>query len=390
MRIVAALGPMLREVIISEALHALGIPTTRSLAVVTTGSVVYRDTPLPGAVLTRTAASHIRIGSFQYFAARNQPAMVGKLADYCIRRHDHTLLADSVDQENDQQQRYRAFLASVIARQAKLIAQWMGVGFIHGVMNTDNMTIAGETIDYGPCAFMEAYKPDAVFSSIDHNGRYAYQNQPGIAQWNLARFAETLLPLLADDADMAVAIATEELNRFMDLYRQQWLQTMRNKLGLFEQYAEQEDDDITLINDWLNLLETQTVDFTLAFRRLSLMTKTETVSDTASSQQHFFGLFTDQSAVQSWLNRWQARCATEVTQATNRAESMDRHNPWICPRNHRVEAALTAASDAMDFTLFQDLMAALQHPFVEQPQYSALSAPADENFTARYRTFCGT
>ncbi len=371
----AALGPMLREVLIAEAMHALGIPTTRSLAVVGTGEAVYRDPPQPGAILTRTAASHIRIGTFQFFAAREQHDNVQKLADYSIARHDAALVDDP--------QKYLRFLRAVIARQASLIAQWMGVGFIHGVMNTDNMTIAGETIDYGPCAFMESYDPKTVFSSIDHQGRYAYGNQPAITQWNLARLAETLLPLIDDDKDKAVELATEALNGFAGAYQDQLRSIMRAKLGLQNDDTRLNNDDDRLVTDWLDLLEQNQIDFTLAFRALC-----DAAED---NNERFISLFDDDKPYALWLERWRARCKNETSVlASSRADAMRCVNPWIIPRNDKVEEALQAASDMNELALFEQLLEALQNPFQEQAAHERLALPASGAFTESYRTFCGT
>ena len=372
----AALGPMLREVLIAEAMHALGIPTTRSLAVVGTGEAVYRDPPQPGAILTRTAASHIRIGSFQFFAAREQYDNVQKLADYSIARHDTELIDDD--------EKYLKFLRAVIARQAGLIAQWMGVGFIHGVMNTDNITIAGETIDYGPCAFMEGYSPKTVFSSIDHQGRYAYGNQPAIGQWNLTRLAETLLPLIDSDKDKAVAMATEELNGFALAYQTQLRCIMRQKLGLQNNDQNLNNDDDLLVNDWLDLLERNHVDYTLAFRGLC---------DVAEGNRDAIdALFKKRNLVDPWLAQWRSRCEFEsdLSSGNERAAAMRKVNPWIIPRNHKVEEALQAASDVSDFSLFEGLLDALEKPFEVQLSREGFALPASADFTDSYQTFCGT
>ncbi len=382
----AAVGPMLREVLIGEAMHALGIPTTRALAVVGTGDTVYRQQALPGAVLTRVAASHVRVGTFELFAARGDYDRVQQLADYTIARHDPALL--------DSPARYLEFLRAVSARQAALIAQWMGVGFIHGVMNTDNMSIAGETIDYGPCAFMEAYHPGTVFSSIDEHGRYAYANQPAIARWNLARLAGTLLPLLADAEPQAIALATEVIDAFPALYQQHWLAVMRAKLGLRGQVADGERIDTGLTGDWLALLQVNTVDFTLAWRHLA---------DAAEGRHApLRTLFADQAArstLDAWLARWQARCTAEDVvcaasapgdAASVRAQAMRTVNPWLIPRNQRVEEALAAASADDNLAPFEQLLDALHQPYAEDPQLARFAAPAPAAFTTNYRTFCGT
>ncbi|MFZ2649020.1 MAG: YdiU family protein, partial [Burkholderiaceae bacterium] len=296
----AAVGPMLREVLIGEAMHALGIPTTRALAVVATGEPVYREQTLPGAVLTRVAASHLRIGTFQFFAARGDIEKLRQLAEYAIARHDPGLVGTP--------ERYLALLRALAVRQAGLVAQWMNVGFIHGVMNTDNMAISGETIDYGPCAFMETYDPAAVFSSIDHGGRYAYTNQPGIARWNLARFAEALLPLIAgadDEASTqrAVAQVMEVIDAFPNLYAAAWRQGQRAKLGLYAANAADDATDFALADDWLAQLHAQSVDFTQAWRRLA-----DAPNDDGAALRT---LFAEPNALQGWLWRWSERCALD-------------------------------------------------------------------------------
>ncbi len=377
----AAVGPMLREALISEAMHALGVATTRALAVVATGQPVRRETVLPGAVLTRVAASHIRVGTFQFFASRGDVERVRQLAEYAIRRHD----ADLAEQPG----RFLAFFERVAARQAALIARWMNVGFIHGVMNTDNMTISGETIDYGPCAFLEAYDPAAVFSSIDRNGRYAYANQPAIAQWNLTRLAETLLPLLDDDAAQAAALASGVLEAFASAYRRHLVAGQRAKLGLLEVVGADEAADGRLAEDWLAVLHAAGADFTLAWRRLA---------DAAGGDDGpLRALFADASAPDAWLARWHERCAHEdeggasgSAAAAARAARMRSVNPWIIPRNHRVEEALAAASDDGDIGPFDRLLDALRHPFDEVDARAAYAEPATAEATACYQTFCGT
>jgi len=375
----AAVGPMLREVLIGEAMHALGIATTRALAVVATGQPVFRETVLPGAVLTRVAASHIRVGTFQFFAARGDVARVRQLAEYTIARHDPDLVGSS--------RRFLALLERVADRQAALIAHWMNVGFIHGVMNTDNMTISGETIDYGPCAFVEAYDPAAVFSSIDSQGRYAFGNQPGIAQWNLTRLAETLLPLIADEPEEAAVQATAVIEAFPAAYRRHLLVGQRAKLGL--QRADGTDDgaDATLADDWLALLHAGHADFTLAWRRLA--------DAAAGDAAPLRALFADASAPDAWLARWRERCAREDEggsqgAAVARAERMRRVNPWVIPRNHRVEEALAAASDDGDLGPFDRLLGALRQPWGETAANAPYAEPAAAEVTAGYRTFCGT
>ena len=379
----AAIGPMLREVLIGEAMHALGVPTTRALAVAATGEPVYRDTVLPGAVLTRVAASHIRIGTFEFFSARGEHDSVKRLADYTIARHCPALLKETNS--------YLGLLRLVTQKQAALVAHWMSLGFIHGVMNTDNVSIAGETIDYGPCAFMEAYNPNAVFSSIDGQGRYAYNNQPPIAQWNLARLAETLLPLLSDDKHRAIALAKEVLESFSETYRYNWLERMRAKLGLNTGTDKDLVVDTDLIDEWLTLLHTDKVDYTLAWRKLA---------DAAEGQlSELCNLFTNQMALDAWLVKWQARCAevdrgrvsmNRIDSAQRRGQVMREVNPWLIPRNHHVEEALTAASDDHNLEPFENLLAVLQRPYDENPTFAKFEEPAADSFTACYRTYCGT
>jgi uncharacterized protein YdiU (UPF0061 family) len=367
----AAVGPVLREYLIGEAMHALGIPTTRALAAVRSGEVVWRDQPLPGALLTRVAASHIRVGTFQFFAARGAQDAVRALAEYVIARHDPDLRGDP--------DRYLHLLRRVAARQAALVARWMLVGFIHGVMNTDNMTVSGETIDYGPCAFMEAYDPRTVFSSIDAHGRYAYGNQPIIARWNLARLAETLLPLIdPTSTERAIARATEVIDEFPGEYLAHWLGGVRVKLGL----ATAEDDDAGLAADWLGLLEAHAVDFTLAWRRLA---------DAAGGDEAALAaLFPDPTAPASWLERWRRRAGREGVPAAERRAAMHRVSPLYIPRNHRVEDALAAASEQGDLAPFDALLDVVTHPFEERPGWESYAAPAPREVTARYKTFCGT
>lgn len=377
----AAIGPMLREVVIGEAMHALGIPTTRALAVVTTGEPVHRDRPLPGATLTRVAASHLRIGTFQFFAAHGDAEMVARLADYTIARHDPELVGAP--------DRYLQLLRAVVERQAALLAQWMHVGFIHGVMNTDNMSLSGETIDYGPCAFMEACDPDAVFSSIDEYGRYAYAQQPAIATWNLSRFAETLLPLIDADPERAVAVATEAVEEFAPCYQRHWLAGVRAKLGFARANHEDERADSALAEDWLALLHAAQADFTLAWRRLG--------DAAAGDEAPLRALFADPEGLGTWLARWQARCAAEdgtgpdaAGLRADRPQRMRRANPWLIPRNHRVEAALDAATEDGNLAPLEELLAALRAPFDENPQFAHLVEPAPAAFTRAFRTFCGT
>ena len=359
----AALGPMLREYIISEAMHALGIPTTRSLAVVKTGEPVYRETVLDGAVLTRVAASHIRVGTMQWVAAHDDDEAVRALADYTRARH-YPELADSPEP-------HVALFDAIVERQARLIARWQMVGFIHGVMNTDNMALSGETIDYGPCAFMDAYDPATVFSSIDHGGRYAYASQPSIAQWNLARLAEAMLPVFDRDADRAVARATAALDRFSLLFEQYWLDGMRAKLGLFTQ----EDADRSLVADLLAWMQRWSADFTNTFRSL---TSGRLIVDAAPADPE----------LQAWHRRWEARRAGQPQSAVEGEALMRRHNPAFIPRNHNVEAALLAATSMEDYSVMARLLDVLATPYDHDrdlPIYSTSSSGEQP-----YRTFCGT
>jgi uncharacterized protein YdiU (UPF0061 family) len=358
----AAVGPMLREYIVSEAMHAMGIPTTRSLAVVATGRAVHRETQLPGAVLARVASSHLRVGTFQYAAATGDEDLLRRLADHAIARH-HPGAAGA---EN----RYLALFEAVGAVQATLVAQWMLVGFVHGVMNTDNMTISGETIDYGPCAFMEAYHPETVFSSIDSWGRYAYGNQPSVAGWNLARFAETLLPLIADDQDQAIAHAEVSLGQFGQRFQAALTTGMRAKLGIADTVAD--EVAVPLMNELLALLQQSHVDFTSFFRHLSRAAR----GDTEPAR----GLFIDLAGFDDWLGRWRA--------LTPDADLMDRVNPVYIPRNHLVEEALDAATDG-DLAPLGQLLEAVATPYDERPGLQRYAAPAPEDF-GTYRTFCGT
>ncbi len=360
----AALGPMLREYIISEALHALGIPTTRSLAVVTTGEQVFRETPLTGAVLTRVAASHIRGGTFEYLAERRDREGIRTLAEYTIRRHYPAL----VTTDNP----YLALLNAVMERQASLVAKWLHAGFIHGVMNTDNMALSGETIDYGPCAFMDAYDPATVFSSIDLDGRYAYGNQPNIAQWNLARFAETLLPLLHEDQEKALRLAEEAITSFPEIFRRYRFSGMRAKLGLFTE----EGDDGALMEDLLTCMHQGHADYTNTFRDLAA----ETLTDTP--------LFRD-AAFTEWYRRWQDRLARQPQSAEASRTLMRAHNPAFIPRNHRVEEALEAAVEGKDYTVMAQLLDVLSRPYDDSSEHGRYRLPP-EPAEHGYQTFCGT
>jgi uncharacterized protein YdiU (UPF0061 family) len=367
----AALGPVLREYIVSEAMAALSIPTTRSLAAVVTGENVVRETMLPGAVLTRVASSHIRVGTFQYFAARSDVAGVRRLADHVIVRH----YPDLANVERP----YPALLDAVIARQADLVARWLLIGFIHGVMNTDNTSISGETIDYGPCAFMDTYDPATVFSSIDEMGRYAYGNQPRIALWNLTRFAECLLPLLSDDQDKAIAEAQTALGNFAEKFDAAYYTGLRRKLGLFTA----RDDDPELANDLLKAMADNAADFTGTFRRLS-----DAAGDPAGDAA-VRGMFTDPAAFDAWAIRWRQRVGDELQGAAARQAAMRAINPAFIPRNHRVEAVIEAAVSRNDFAPFEELVAVLAKPFEDQPAYARYAEPPRPQERV-LQTFCGT
>ena len=365
----AAIGPVLREYLVGEAMHALGVPTTRALAAVTTGQPVFRETPLHGAVLTRVASSHVRIGTFQYFAARKELDQVRQLADYVIARHDPELA--------DREDRYLGLLEAVCARQASLVARWMQLGFVHGVMNTDNTTISGETIDYGPCAFMERYSPETVFSSIDRGGRYAYGRQPQMVFWNLSRFAETLLPLIDADEERAVAGATQVVQGFVPKYERAWLGGMRTKLGLLEP----REGDEQLVGAFLECLEGGEVDFTLAFRALMRAADGE--------EGDLRALFADTHALDAWLARWRARLDAETTSQPSRVEAMRLASPAFIPRNELVEAALGAAGERGELAPFRELLEVVLRPYEDQPGREAYARPASPG-APPYRTFCGT
>jgi uncharacterized protein YdiU (UPF0061 family) len=374
----AALGPVLREYLVSEAMHALGVPTTRALAAVMTGEPVYRQRPLPGAIITRVADSFLRIGSFQYAAMYASHDERQALLDFAINRH----YPECAQAENPA----LAFLAAVQQRQAKLIAKWMSLGFIHGVMNTDNMSISGETIDYGPCAFMDNYRGDTVFSSIDTSGRYAYQQQPQIGQWNLARLAESLLPLIAADETEAVAKATEVLNNFGPSYFQYWRELFGAKIGL--SFCSSEDQG--LIVDVLQLLQNAEIDFTIFFRKLAY------ASNDLLSPLGPHTLFADAEPWLTWASQWQQRLAQEDATNTTTADKtslqdtriaqMLRVNPAFIPRNHQIEQIIEAASERNDFTQFEQFRRDLTTPYQDNPLWMAAPAPSK----ARYQTFCGT
>lgn len=366
----AALGPVIREYIVSEAMAALGLPTTRSLAAVTSGESVMRERVLPGGVLTRVASSHLRVGTFEYFAAREDIEGLRLLADYAIRRH-YPEAAAAADP-------YLALFEAVAARLADLVARWMQIGFIHGVLNTDNTSIAGETIDYGPCAFMDAYHPRKVFSSIDRQGRYAYQNQPGIVQWNLARLGECLLPLFAGGRDAALANANEALGQFGTTYKAAYLSGFRRKLGLFEAHT----DDEALISDLLTRMAEGNADFTLTFRALS-----DRAGNTATDES-VRQLFSNPALYDAWAFVWRERLAREPQTAQERCAAMKSVNPKYIPRNHRVEAAIAAAEQGQ-FDLFEELNRVLAKPYDDQPAVERYAAPPqpEEEVT---QTFCGT
>jgi uncharacterized protein YdiU (UPF0061 family) len=368
----AALGPMLREFLIGEALHALDIPTSRALAVVATGEQVVRDRIEPGAVLVRIAASHLRIGTFQYAAMSQDPTLLRRLADYAIARH----YPDASDAENP----YVAFLEGVVDAQASLVARWMLVGFIHGVMNTDNMTISGESLDFGPCAFMDAFDPATVFSSIDDAGRYAYGNQPEIARWNLARLAETLLPLLDGELESSAALANEVLQSFVGRYHDYWTNGMRAKLGIGHDHRDADEQIDGLIDELLVLLHAQNVDFTSFFRGLS----SAVLGNTASVRS----LFRDPAMFDTWAGAWQAKVSRHSSDLRATASAMDLVNPVYIPRNHKVEEALRAASDN-DLEPFRRILDVVTQPFDERPGLESYATPAPPG-SAPYRTFCGT
>lgn len=361
----AALGPMLREYLISEAMHALGIPTTRSLAVAKTGETVFRDDAYPGAVLTRIAKSHIRVGTFQFANAIGDHDALVRLADYTIERH----FPDCRDTTN----RYANLLERVIQLQAALIAKWMHVGFIHGVMNTDNMSICGETIDYGPCAFMNAYDPATVFSSIDRQGRYAYANQPAIGHWNLYRFAETLLPLLDSNQTQAINIAESLLDQFPALYQANWLQGMRKKMGLYNEEAE----DMKLAEDLLMYLQKNQADFTQTFRALG---------KEAIKQMPIYA----DGGFRNWLVQWHSRLSRQEASIDQSLALMDRTNPAVIPRNHLVEEALEAAVDHDDMAPFEALLKAVSTPFQADALPPEYTQGPNALFDRHYKTFCGT
>jgi len=366
----AVIGPVLREYLIGEAMHALGIPTTRALAAVTTGEKIIRDGFEPGAILTRVASSHLRVGTFQFFAARQDTEKVKQLADYAINRHYREL--------EGSENKYLEFLKAVIVKQAQLVAKWMSVGFVHGVMNTDNMTISGETIDYGPCAFIDEYKPDAVFSSIDEHGRYAYGNQPNIAQWNLARFAETLIHLIdPEDNDNAIKLATNALNEFPLIYQDYWFDEIRAKLGL----GDKKDGDLDLINELYQAMDGQSVDHTKLFRKLA---------DAARGDaEQVISMFDDISKMKPWLEKWLTRLDKNKSTAIQAADEMDKVNPIYIPRNHKVEEALKSATRDANYSLFKSLLEVVTKPYEKRKGLEMYEEPAPKD-SGPYVTFCGT
>ncbi|HYC93878.1 MAG TPA: YdiU family protein [Thermoanaerobaculia bacterium] len=364
----AAVGPVLREYVVSEAMAALGIRTTRALAAVTTGEPVFREEVVPGAVLTRVASSHIRVGTFQYFASRGDVEGVRLLADHVLARHYPEAAAA--------ERPYHALLAAVVEAQAKLIADWMLVGFIHGVMNTDNMSVAGETIDYGPCAFMDEYNAGQVFSSIDRQGRYAFGNQPAIGGWNLTRLAECLLSLLSENEEAAIEEAQETLAAYGPAFEARYHAGLRRKLGL----STEREDDLALVLELLQAMHEQKADFTLTFRRLC---------DAAAGDAELESLFADPAALRAWLPRWRHRLEQEPGTADTRAAAMRMVNPAYIPRNHRVEAVIRAAIDEDDFGPFEELLAVLSRPYDEQPEHAEYALPPEESERV-LATFCGT
>lgn len=367
----AAVGPVIREYIVSEAMAAMGVPTTRALAAVTTGEPVFRGRRLPGAVLTRVAASHIRVGTFQYFAVRRDHEALALLTEYALRRH----YPDSVNGERPA----LVFLERVIAAQADLVSRWLGLGFVHGVMNTDNTSVSGETIDYGPCAFLDEYDPRKTFSSIDELGRYAFGNQPNILQWNLARLAETLLPLISDDEEEAIRLATERLDRFPDLFNSNYAAVLRAKIGFVREQA----GDEALTEDVLRRLAADAVDYTVFFRALC------TSAANTSADAAVTSLFSDPQGMAQWLAAWRQRLALEERSPETCARAMRLVNPAYIPRNHRIEQAIDAAADHGDFQPFYDLVRALARPYEEQPEFAALAEPPTPEERVQ-QTFCGT
>lgn len=372
----AALGPVLREYLQSEAMHQLNVPTTRAMAAVTTGEEVARHQRLPGGVITRVASSFIRVGSFEYFARQGDQLSVKKLADYVIERN----YPDVLQAENP----YLAFFEAVVMRQASLIAKWMQLGFIHGVMNTDNMSVAGETIDYGPCAFMDFYNANQVYSSIDTQGRYSYANQPNIGAWNLSRLAESLLPLLADNTDIAVKLAQDILTSYVNLYVDEWLSGFRAKCGLTPVSGSDVEYDKALLESLLNIMAENNADFTLTFYQLSQLS-----AETGEEDEALRRLFSSHESIDKWLVKWRQRLLFETQNNSERQAGMQLSNPVYIPRNHQIEIAIRAAEDNNDFNPFDDLFAVLQKPFqYQQGMDHYMKPPAPEEVVQH--TYCGT
>ena len=367
----AALGPVLREYIVSEAMNALDIPTTRSLCAVTSGEPVYRETVLPGAVLTRVASGHVRTGTFQYFALRGDEKAITKLANYVIDRN--------YPEVKESPNTYLKLLENVMERHARLVSKWLHVGFIHGVMNTDNMALSGETIDYGPCAFMDSFNKTQVFSSIDHSGRYSYGNQPQIVQWNLARLAETILPLIDKNQESAVEMAKEVIELYSERFKEFWLSGMRQKLGLFN--SEQEDEN--LIESLLNIMHENEADFTLTFRWLC------DADVDKKNNKNILTLFKDAGAYDNWSESWRSRLSRESASPEERVKLMRKVNPAFIPRNHRVEQALNAAVENLDFGPFERLVDVLSSPYEEMKEKDEFMLPPKQGEHV-LQTFCGT
>jgi uncharacterized protein YdiU (UPF0061 family) len=367
----APLGAVIREYIISEAMHSLNIPTTRSLAIIVTGELVSRETLLPGGILTRIASSHLRVGTFEYFAASGDHENLQLLADYAINRHFPNIKESNL--------RYQTFLESVCDRQAALIAKWMHVGFVHGVMNSDNTSISGETIDYGPCAFMDSYDPATVFSSIDHHGRYAYGNQPNIAQWNMACLGECLLPLINPDRNKAIGITEEILGSFQDKFRKYWLSGMYKKIGL----TQNEPEDINLLEQLLELMKENKTDYTSTFRYLSDAIENDIGNSNFEKQ------FLSQNKISEWLVSWRKRLKIQNASFKKIKMSMQKENPAFIPRNHKIEKAIYEAVDNNDYSYMDHLILLLNKPYQDQPDNSEYMHPPEKP-DHNYQTFCGT
>lgn len=373
----AALGPVLREYLLSEAMHALGIPTTRALAAVTTGQPVQRDTLLPGAIVTRVARSHVRVGTFQYFAVRDDVEAIQTLIRYACQRLYPELLGHASPAS--------ALLKRVAEKQAELVAHWLAVGFIHGVMNTDNCAISGETIDYGPCAFLDEYDPAKVFSSIDRNGRYAYANQPHIAGWNLARFAETLLPVFSSNQEEAVEMANAILEAYPASFHRAWLGRMRTKLGLTDTAEQADKSDAELVQGFLDILHAETADFTVAFRTLSHAAADPSRLENLAGELNL----KDFERFRDWLRRWQDRLQLQAGDGAQTRKRMLAANPAFIPRNHQIQRAITAAEQHQDFSIFEQLRTVLSRPFEEQEHFAEFQRPPEPEQRV-LETFCGT